>query len=158
ASGKPYFPAGIGLRCEPGFAAKASQRGSDRAKLPPRMVQPVPASHSPFEVVSSFLAAVIGTCLFAWILLRGARSTPTRLMAVVVGSLAELQGFQFLWLRHPAVRSPYIHLQFIGAVLAPCLVFHYAMSLAPPMAFRRWAVAAVYAIGSPFLMVAVGGL
>jgi signal transduction histidine kinase len=94
--------------------------------------------------------------LCAWILLRGARSTPTRLMALLVGSLAEIQGFEFLWLRHGT--EAYVHLEFVGVVLAPCFIFHYAMSLAGSTPLRRWAVASAYAFGLVFLVVAVGGL
>lgn len=108
------------------------------------------------QVFSSFFAALVGLCLCGWVLLRGARSTPTRLMALLMGCFAELQGCEFLWLRHRV--ETYVHLEFIGAVLAPCVTFHYAMSLASPAAFRRRAVPAVYAIGAIFIAVAVGGL
>jgi signal transduction histidine kinase len=108
------------------------------------------------QVYSAFFASAVGLCLFAWVLLRGARSTPTRLMALLVGSLAELQGFEFLWLRHGT--EAYVNLEFAGVVLAPCFVFHYAMSLAGSSALRRWAVASAYAVGVLFIVVAVGGI
>jgi signal transduction histidine kinase len=108
------------------------------------------------QVYSAFFASAVGLCLFAWVLLRGARSTPTRLMSLLVGSLAELQGFEFLWLCHRT--EAYVHLEFAGVVLAPCFVFHYAMSLAGSSALRRWAVASAYAAGVVFIAVAVGGL
>ncbi|MBI3854405.1 MAG: hypothetical protein HY293_01805 [Planctomycetes bacterium] len=99
---------------------------------------------------------MVGLGLCAWILLRGARSTPTRLMALLVGCLAELQGFEFLWLRHGT--KAYVHLQFVGVALAPCVLFHYAISLAGTTPGRRGAAASAYAFGLLFIGVAVGGL
>jgi signal transduction histidine kinase len=52
----------------------------------------------------------------------------------------------------------YISLQFIGVVLAPCLIFHYAVSLAEQMPFRRSVVSGVYTLGGVFILVALASI
>lgn len=109
-----------------------------------------------FQRASALVAALVCFCLCAWILLRGARSTPTRLMALLVGCLSEIQATQFLLLGEP--KEIYLSIQYIGVGLAPCVIFHYAMSLAKPGPYRRAAGAVVYTIGACFILFALVGL
>lgn len=111
---------------------------------------------TPLQLLSSLLAALVGLALAAWVLLRGARSASTRIMALLLLCVGEWNGFEFLFLRHQ-VRT-YINLEFIGVLLGPCLLFHYAVSLARPSAHRRWALAIVYFGTALFMAVALGGL
>lgn len=111
---------------------------------------------TPLQLISSLLAALVALALAAWVLLRGARSASTRIMALLLLCVGEWNGFEFLYLRH---RVPtYINLEFIGVQLGPCLLFHYAVSLARPSAHRRWALAIVYFGTALFMTVALGGV
>jgi signal transduction histidine kinase len=77
-------------------------------------------------------------------------------MAFLVGSLAEIQALEFLHLREEL--RTYLSIQFIGVILAPCLVFHYAMSLADFARFRRWSVSAAYTLGIVFIAFTLASL
>jgi signal transduction histidine kinase len=103
----------------------------------------------------SALAFGVSLTLSAWCLARAARSTPTVLLSLILLCFAVWNGFEYLWLRH-GVRS-YQHLGFAAATLAPCLYFHYAVSLSPRRRFHRPLLTLVYSGTTFFLVSNLGG-
>ncbi len=103
----------------------------------------------------SLLAFGVSLSLSAWCLARAARSTPTVLLSLILLSFAVWNGFEYLWLRHGL--KTYQHLGFVGATLAPCLYFHYAVSLSPWRGFRRPLLTLVYSGTTFFLVSNLGG-
>ncbi len=103
----------------------------------------------------SLLAFAVSLGLSAWCLGRAARSVPTVLLSLLLVCFAVWNGFEYLWLRHRL--ETYQHLGFVGGTLAPCLVFHYAVSLSPELRFRRTALTVAYSGTAFFLLTNLGG-
>lgn len=111
---------------------------------------------TPVQLWSSLLAALTALALSAWVLLRGARSAPTRLMALLLACVGIWNGFEFLFLRHQV--RVYTNLEFIGVLFGPCLLFHYAVSLARPALHRRVGLTLAYSGTAVFLYVSLVGI
>lgn len=107
---------------------------------------------------SPLAAFLVSGALFAWCLLRGGRSTPSRLLAFLLGSFAAWNLFEWLWHFTGRSNEVYLKLEFVGIALAPCLAFHYALSLGGPPRGRAWALTAVYGGGAFFLGTALASL
>jgi signal transduction histidine kinase len=107
---------------------------------------------------SPFLAFLVSGSLFAWCLLRSARSTPTILMSLLLGCFAIWNLFEWLWWYSGKTAVAYLELEFIGVTLAPAFAFHYAHSLAGASRIRAWGVTIVYSGTTFFLATALAAL
>jgi signal transduction histidine kinase len=106
---------------------------------------------------SPLLAFLVSASLFAWCLLRAARSTPSLLLTLLIGCFAEWNLFEWLWWFTDKKIYDYVQLEYVGVAFAPTVAFHYALSLEPPSRLRSWSLTAVYSCASVFLAIALAG-